>query len=171
MSSWLKYSTYVWSFRSHLDTALPLPSRSMEGGGCAFPEEHIDLKSFPEPSAGAAVSMWTAISCDYHFRSLFAERSASRLTLWQPGEFCSPTSSDLAHRPDIQSFLFHLPLPSHSRDTPVMDTLNPVHSSLRLPSSSISDSLDVIALNRILTLSGIVNLNTSTMRSGWISSS
>lgn len=47
-----------------------------------------------------------------------------------------------------------------------MDTLIPSHNSSRLLSSLVSDRLEVVALDRVLTLPGIVNLDTSSLRYG-----
>lgn len=67
------------------------------------------------------------------------------------GSFCmslNPTGY-LRASADTQSFQFLSALPSCLRDTPVIDTFNLIHSSSRLPFSSVEARLDVEALDRI----------------------
>lgn len=133
-----------------------------------FEEVSMDLKSFPKYPARAAVSMWSANSCQCYFRSLLAERVPSRRRMWWSGGL--RRFEPLVLKPrlkaavGIQFFLFHSAIPSLSRGAPMTEIFNPIQSSFRLPYLLISDSLGLSALERHLTLSGCVTVDTSTPR-------
>lgn len=82
----------------------------------------------------------------------------------------------LAHRlrvsTDMQSFLFRLALPigsyNCSGEALMVGTFSLVPSSPRLSTPLILASLDVLVFGRVLSLSGIVSLDTSTLLLGWI---